>query len=273
MNGTYDPKTDLRIATLNIWQKFGPWEERMPRLVEGLASLSADVVGLQEVRVDDEMDQGALLAKSANYNYVFGTGYDDDNGVTGNAILSRFPVLHSHTERLPAANRPQGRCLVFAALETPLGRLPFFTTHLNWELDDGESREIQVRAIAELVPTLSKGCDLPAVLTGDFNADPDSDEMRYLRGLTSALGPRVYYADAWVYGGDGTFGATYSKTNPFGAVFREPERRIDYVYVREPAQTRGEPIGAELCMNAPIRGMYPTDHFGVLATVRMSYAS
>ena len=273
MNSVYDPKTDFRLATLNIWQKFGPWEERMPRLVEGLRDLAADVVGLQEVRVDPESDQGALLATSANYNYVFGAGYDDAHGVTGNAILSRFPVSRSHTERLPAGDRPQGRCLVFAALETPLGRLPFFTTHLNWELDDGGSREAQIRAITELVPELSKGCDLPAVLTGDFNADPDSDEMRYLRGQTGVLGPRVYYADSWIYGGDGSFGATYSKTNPFGAVFREPERRIDYIYVREPAQTRGEPIHARVCMNEAIRGMYPTDHYGLLAAVRMSYGS
>ena len=267
--GAYDAKTDIKVATLNIWQKFGPWEERMPRLAEGIAALSVDVIGLQEVRVDAEFDQGVALAKDTGFTYVFGAGYEHPDGVTGNAILSRFPVLRSGTQQLPEGNRSQGRCLVFAVLETPLGHLPFFTTHLNWELDDGESREAQVRAITALVPELSKGCDLPAVLTGDFNADPDSDEMRYLRGLTGVLGPRVYYADAWIYGGDGSFGATYSKTNPFGEVFREPERRIDYIYVREPAQSRGEPIETRVCMTEPIRGMHPTDHYGLAAAIRM----
>ncbi|MFO0662334.1 MAG: endonuclease/exonuclease/phosphatase family protein [Polyangiaceae bacterium] len=260
----------MKFATINIWQKFGPWEERMPRLAEAIGALQADVIGLQEVRVEPDYDQGAILAKANDYAYVFGAGYDDNDGLTGNAIFSRFPVKRSHTERLPAGHRIQGRCLVFAELETPLGTLPFFTTHLNWELDDGESREAQVRAIAQVVPELAKGCSLPAVLTGDFNAEPDSDEMRYLRGQTSILGPRVYYADAWIYAGDGGPGVTYSKTNPFGALFREAERRIDYIYVREPNRSCGEPIEARVCMTETIRGMHPTDHYGVLATVRMS---
>jgi hypothetical protein len=31
---------------------------------------------------------------------------------------------------------------------------------------------------------------------GDFNAEPDSDEIRFLRGLTGFGGPCVYFATA-----------------------------------------------------------------------------
>ena len=39
----------LRVATLNIWNKSGPWAERLPLLRKQLSELSPDVVGLQEV--------------------------------------------------------------------------------------------------------------------------------------------------------------------------------------------------------------------------------
>ena len=35
------------------------------------------------------------------------------------------------------------------------------------------------------------------MLMGDFNAVPHSDEIRWLCGLTTLGGRRVYYQDAW----------------------------------------------------------------------------
>ena len=39
----------LRAVTVNIWNRQGPWPERVKLLREGLAALDADVIGLQEV--------------------------------------------------------------------------------------------------------------------------------------------------------------------------------------------------------------------------------
>ncbi len=253
-------------ATLNIWQKFGPWEERMPRLRSALAKEMPDVIGLQEVRVEAGFDQLASLNQELAYHAVFGATFDDGYGKTGNGILSRWEVLRSEVVPLPTAHE-EWRCLVFALLDSPYGKLPFFTTHLNWQLDDGASRRLQVRAITGAVAELSRGADFPAVLVGDFNAEPDSDEMRYLRGLTGIDGHYVYYADAWVFAGDGSPGTTYSKSNPFGEVHREAERRIDYVYVRAPERGRGEPIASRVAFTEPVEGMFPTDHYGVVATI------
>ena len=38
----------------------------------------------------------------------------------------------------------------------------------------------------------------PQILCGDFNATPDSDEMRFLRGLTTLGGRRTHFQDAWL---------------------------------------------------------------------------
>ena len=39
----------LRVATLNIWNRLGPWEQRLPAIRSGIAELSPDLLGLQEV--------------------------------------------------------------------------------------------------------------------------------------------------------------------------------------------------------------------------------
>jgi endonuclease/exonuclease/phosphatase family metal-dependent hydrolase len=259
----------IEVATLNIWQKFGPWEARMPRLEKALRDLNADVVGLQEVRREADFDQLSILAKALGYHYAYGANFDDGFGHTGNGILSRFPILKSEMIPLPAGRLMEWRCLVYAELDSPAGRIPFFTTHLNWRLDDGGSRKQQVLAIAKAVDARSTDNEFPAVLVGDFNAEPDSDEMRFLRGLTSIDDMYVYYADAWVFAGDhnGSAGATYSKTNPFGETHREAERRIDYVMVRAPRQGQGEPLSARVVCNTMIDGMFPTDHYGVSASI------
>jgi hypothetical protein len=89
-----------------------------------------------------------------------------------------------------------------------------------------------------------------------------------MRGLTGLGGNYVYFSDAFGVAGDGTPGTTYSKKNPFAEPIREPERRIDYVYVRGPDDAqRGEPTAARVCFNEAYEGAFPSDHFGVIATI------
>src|SRR5260370_32364115 len=60
-----DMKT-LAVATLNIWNRFGPWEQRLVAIRDGVAALSPDILGLQEVvRLQpddgDGLDQAAAI--------------------------------------------------------------------------------------------------------------------------------------------------------------------------------------------------------------------
>ena len=55
--------TRLRVATWNVWWRFGPWEERQPAIAETLRRIDADVIALQEVwDVDDGPGQSEALA-------------------------------------------------------------------------------------------------------------------------------------------------------------------------------------------------------------------
>ena len=133
-------------------------------------------------------------------------------------------------------------------MQTPHGELPVFVTHLNWKLHHGSVRLRQVVAIAERICELCPigEARLPPVLMGDFNADPDSDEIRFLRGAATIDGKSVYFADAWGHAGQGP-GYTFDRKNRFAALAHEPPRRIDYIFVRGPDRLfRGEPIATRL---------------------------
>ena len=258
----------FRAATLNIWSRFGPWEERLIGLRDGLRKLAPDVIGMQEVLRFQDLDQAALVSEGMGYEIAWGLSSENHGFPTGNAILSRWPILRSEVIPLPDGGSDEQRSVVFAELAAPFGKVPFFCTHLNWMLHHGHIRQLQVKAMVEAVTRLAPIDGFPPVVVGDFNAEPDSDEMRYLRGLTGLGGPCVYFADSFGVAGDGSPGITFSKRNDFAGPLREPERRIDYVFVRGPDDAqRGEPLEARVCFDERHQGVFPTDHFGVVTTI------
>jgi endonuclease/exonuclease/phosphatase family metal-dependent hydrolase len=263
----------LRVATLNIWNRFGPWEQRFAAIRAEVVKVAPDLLGLQEVlRLEegegDGLDQAAAIASTLGYHVAYGRAHDES--WYGNAALSRWPIARSETFELPRVGTDEKRTLLYAEVDSPHGRIPFFVTHLNWKFDEGHAREAQVREIALRVAKLAGPDSFPAILVGDFNAEPDSDEIRFLRGLTS-LGEsrRTYYQDAFGLAGDGTPGYTFSRRNAFAAPLREPDRRIDYIFVRgRDERMRGEPLDARVCFDSDAEGAFPSDHFGVVANIR-----
>jgi endonuclease/exonuclease/phosphatase family metal-dependent hydrolase len=267
----------LRVATLNIWNRAGPWDERLQAIRAGMRVLQPDVIGLQEVirlapEFGDGLDQASAIAEGLGYEVAYGRAHDEL--FLGNAALSRWPIVKSHVHELPRGGTDERRTLLFAETGSPWGPLRLFVTHLNWRFDEGHVREAQVREIAARVEAVVQGAprsDLPALLVGDFNAEPDSDEIRYLRGLTSlGASRRTYFQDAFALAGDGSPGHTFSRRNPFAAPLREPDRRIDYVLVHGAGENgRGEVVEARVCFDAPVDNTFPSDHFGVVATIRV----
>src|ERR1700689_4883261 len=261
----------LRVATLNIWNRFGPGDPGLPGIRAGVRELSPDLLGLQEVLrlepgVGDELYQAAAIAEDFGYHIAYSRSKDES--WFGNAVLSRWPITSSEVVDLPRCGTDQKRTLLLTTIASPFGPIPFCVTHLNWKFEEGHVRAAQVRAIAERLDTYAK--DFPALLVGDFNAEPEAEEVRYLRGLTSLGGEtRAYFQDAFAQAGDGSPGFTYARRNPFAAPLREPDRRIDYVFVRgRDERHRGEPLEARVCFDAPVGGTFPSDHFGVVATLR-----
>jgi endonuclease/exonuclease/phosphatase family metal-dependent hydrolase len=259
-----------RVATLNIWNRQGPWPQRLPLIRAGLAALDADVIGLQEVLGFPGMpSQADEIAAGMGWNVHYVPAWHIGGGLTyGNAILSKHPLLDGASLPLPSPEGLDTRTVAFARVDLPHGPMPVFVTHLTFQHHLGHARCEQVRALVEHVKALATVDGPPPVLLGDFNADPDSDEMRFLRGLTPLGGTSVYFADCWSTTQAEGPGFTYDRRNTYALRSREPSRRIDYIYVRGPDRSlRGEPLSAWLALNEPVDGVWPSDHFAVVADI------
>ncbi len=274
----------LRVLTLNVWNRSGPWETRQLLVREGLARLDADLIGLQEVVQDREgHTQAHELAEGTGLHVAYGAAQSWGPDVSfGNAILSRWPILETRVFQLPVAGLGTGadieehRCLLHALVDSPWGRVPFFVTHLSWRFHQGYAREAQVLALVRHVDEASPEGALPAVVVGDFNAEPTSAEIRYMTGLQTLGAPGIaprsaFFADAFGWVGEGPSATFDRDRNPFAVAAREPPRRIDYVFVRGPNELgRGEPISARVVLDQVVDGVAPSDHFGVLAEITVS---
>ncbi len=258
----------IKVLTLNIWNRGDPWEQRLEVIRAGIAAMQPDVICLQEVLSLPDFDQAQLIA-GGGYQVAFGSD-GDDHYLFGNAILSRWPIERTAVRPLPRGGTDENRAVTFAALAPPFGTLPVFSTHLNWKLHEGHVRVQQVRDVVAFIGQEAGAEDLPAVLAGDFNAEPDADEMRYLRGLTGLGGECVYLSDCWLAAGDGTQGATFVRRNAYASHYLEPDRRIDYVFVRGPNERlEGVALECRLAFDQPVNEVWASDHLGVLATIRV----
>ena len=153
-----------------------------------------------------------------------------------------------------------------------------FTTHLNYRMSHGVEREDQVEAVDHFVrATVGQMAAPPAatLLMGDFNAAPDCDEIRFLRGLHSLRGRRTYYQDAYLVHSDRErdAGLTWSRRNPYTQRLRflQTDRRLDYIFVGGPARNgRGVVHGCRVVLDeGDADGVFPSDHFAVLAEVQL----
>jgi endonuclease/exonuclease/phosphatase family metal-dependent hydrolase len=283
----------LRVLTLNIWNNQGPWPTRLAMIRQGITALDPHLIGLQEVLhldgPDDAssvnptpptppipriMDQAQTIADGLGYYTAFASAWHIGGGLQfGNALLSRYPIVVARTFHLPTDPDDETRGLLYCVVDAPCGKIPVFVTHLSWKLHQSDVRQQQVSFIAQRVRELapvSDGVDgFPPLLMGDFNAEPDSDEIRFLRGYHARFGRSVYFADAFAVAGDGSAGYTFARNNPFALRAREPNRRLDYIFSRGPDRLlRGEPLSARVVFDTAQDGVFASDHYGVFAEIQ-----
>jgi endonuclease/exonuclease/phosphatase family metal-dependent hydrolase len=266
----------VRVLTLNMWGEQPPLERRIEMIVIGIQELRPDVVALQEVRqIQGQLpNQAETLGKRLGYHHVWASATKWGGGEEGVAVLSRHPIGAQEQVTLPPARPEETRVCLMARVDTPAGGLHCYTTHLNYRLTHGIEREQQVLAIDDFVR--SHKTELPQIVMGDFNATPDHDEIRYLRGLHTLAGRRAFYQDAYArrYTVESEAGFTWARRNPFTERLRwlERDRRIDYIFLTPISRDgRGVVHDARIVLDHPDPdGCYASDHFGVLADIQVA---
>ncbi len=183
-----------------------------------LQEVASNVAGLPGGACEDEPAWFAQAFPA--YEAVFGAAIDvrDDKGGRarfGNLILSRLPVDQVFRHLLPRPPEPDlpsmQRVCVEAVIAAPWGWLRVMTTHLEYysqrqrraQIDALRALQREVADHAAVGSAAREGNPVfaprprpvSAVLCGDFNCEPDSDEYA---ALCRPLGGRAPdWCDAW----------------------------------------------------------------------------
>lgn len=268
----------VRVVTWNLWWRFGPWADRREAILAVLRELRPDVVGLQEVwAVDGGENLAEWLARDLGLHWAWAPSpsperwqrrIGDDTVGIGTAVLSRWPVVERAVLRLPAPRElDDGRLAFHARLDAPGHRVPFFTAHLTSgsRADAVAVRREQTAALADFVAAHSHGTAFPPVVTGDFNAAPDSAEVRFLTRAAPA-GPGRPLFDAWDHADPSAPSFTWDGANPYIPPGPVPSARIDHVHVGRPGPGGlGRVRAARRAGDGPVDGVWPSDHAAVVA--------
>lgn len=227
----------FRVLTLNIHAaRTNAGRLELDRVAAELSAWRPDVVLLQEV--DNGRTRSRLVAQAKVLGNRLGLAWVDGpnrtfrGGLTGNAILSRFPVLAADNHSLPGRRGLIPRGLLQATLEIAGREVEVYSAHLDHASSD--ARRAQAQAVARILGRSSR----PVILGGDLNAVPGTPPVRSLTGAG--------LVDAWSAVGRGA-GHTVPAYSP--------RRRIDYVL----ADATFVPVGARVLRSSV------SDHRAVLA--------
>ncbi|MEV0718815.1 endonuclease/exonuclease/phosphatase family protein [Asanoa sp. NPDC050611] len=261
----------VRVMTWNLWWRFGEPERRRAAILAVLREQRPDLVGLQEVWADDDTNLAGWLADELGLHWAFGAGSDQEswrvrvdgapglrNGV---AVLSRWPIQSDKAYDLPG---DPSRAALSVLVDAPHATIPFVTTHLS-VLSGSAGRSAQLDWLARHVRSLPHDGH-PPVVVGDFNAMPESDELRRFGGeLTVGYVPDQRMLDAWWFADHGDPGWTWDRANPHAAAFVAPSSRIDYIHVLLSIHRAGRVLGVHRAASTPVDGIWPSDHAAVVA--------
>ena len=263
-------ETRIRVVTWNLWWRLGDWKARADAIAETLKDLQPDLVCLQEVWQEGDLNQAVLLARHLGMAHAFVLDRQEGEIDQGVALLCRWPLAEIETKPLPVpAGVEHPNMAIRAVVEGPRGPLLAVTTHLTPYPTRSEYREQQVRALVEFVAERQRKPPI-CILCGDFNAPPDSDEVRLLTGRRAPVVAGHVFLDAWETAGDSTPGYTMDKRNPNSAPLLLPDLRWDYVFASWPSGRGGvgHPVRAAVIGTEEKSGVVPSDHYGVLAELR-----
>jgi endonuclease/exonuclease/phosphatase family metal-dependent hydrolase len=289
------PDASLRIVQLNIGSLLEPdWDRRRHEIVAWLDELRPDVACFEEVWESDSAENTArwIAAQlpSAGYDVAFGgdpfaASFGGDPSMRfGSAVLSRWPIDGHEYHRLPVADgaEPFVAGIPWELLHARTAGLDVFVCHLAPAPTHGLHRRRQVLAIDDLIRSVrgrrddlprspAAAAEMPPILCGDFNAEPDSDEIRFLSSLTVLEGRTTFFQDAWRVAGDGGPGYTQDwRWNELAAGLNVHRKRIDYVFVGDPFMRAGtgRVLAASLAFHTPKTGVLASDHAGLVVDVQ-----
>lgn len=175
-------------------------QTRLNHIIQKIKMLAPDIIGLQEINenlngMNNQVKAitDSLIAHSEKYFfYQSFTHLSWDNQFREYVgIISKYPVEHQGFEQLPTGAFL--RKVVWNYINTPLGKINFFNTHLSFNNDSVRIQQVQkIISYVELQETNFPG--IASIITGDFNCNPDSKPISLLTNTDS----NISYYDTFI---------------------------------------------------------------------------
>ncbi|OQC12986.1 MAG: Endonuclease/Exonuclease/phosphatase family protein [Lentisphaerae bacterium ADurb.Bin082] len=266
--GEVTPSDDdrvIRVATFNIRRPGDTppnnWRNRTPRIRALLKRHRVDLVGLQEA----SYRQIEAIVHYTGLAYI-GNGRDDGDKQGEHCCIlyrkERFECLESHTFWLSETPEIPGshswkalypRICTWGRFRDRRSGITFVHINTHFDHSSQSAREHAAKLIINKLPDIRRGH--PAILTGDFNAGPDYPSVKMLKSI---------FKNSYRY----SLTSPTGPTGTFHGFKPTPEKLarlpIDFVFISQ----RFEVLEHHTLTDS-LNGLYPSDHFPVLAVLRL----
>ncbi|HUF54521.1 MAG TPA: endonuclease/exonuclease/phosphatase family protein [Dehalococcoidia bacterium] len=247
----------IKVSTLNLFNRMGDWDSRMPLVIDQLDALSPDVIGLQEV--DLGIDQGMEISRAINrrvgerphYRIKHATSPGVRAAIFGIGTMARIECLEHEVLDLMTFDRIAQR-MVYQAEGV---RFAFVNTHLHHPPEATAERTEQAEYLLRWLDSHEK---LPTIVSGDFNSYPGEPVIDVMKSrFRSACGVAN--------------GCEPEKTwpTPVNTYDDSPPGTLDYIYVSPEFQVAE--AGLAFDMPSPANpDLFPSDHLGLYAVLDLN---
>ncbi len=256
LRGADAPTMDYSVLSYNIEADDGNWPGRFAFMLEEIREMEVDVMGLQEVLQTAHLDNQAMqMADSLGFYYYFDSVDGEDQAHRyGNAIVSRYPIEETNFRALEPLDR--FRNAIHARINVNGHIVDKYTTHLHHHPLDHDIRAVQIADLLDFIAETNSGGYI--FVTGDFNANPDWDEMQQMYATLQDVYPLFHE----------------NHLDPEHATLNHrmghQMRRIDYVFFNKGSMDNMLPLSAEIVMDQEHEDPeMENDHFGVFAEFKL----
>ncbi len=285
----------MKSLSFASWNILGDDLDRLARLTMVANEIKdLDFIAIQEVVLDEKNDinTALMLSDLTGLEIASCVSGDVTNLVTGQvqgtAILTKLEVVSSNISIFAPPDSEDSKSQEYkkyaaAILRAPNNRLIFIcSVHFPWgahneirRLEHAHYLDLQIAEIMETLPTNSI-----SILAGDFNANANSESLRFLKGETAYRSKSTYWIDVWGEKGKGpgyTFDPSLKNSNLEHTATRSgiiqpelmPPRRLDFLLLRGWVFGKaGSPL--KVCLlgkNPDSNSNFASDHFGVMGEI------
>ncbi len=255
----------LRLGTFNVWGLPETFADDVSSRMRGLASrlpgLDLDVLLIQEAWTEEVRDTLREAALDANFEVAGGR---DSNG--GLMVFSRIPIRTSRFESFRFRGDPErltkgeflgGKGFQTLTLEAEDGPFSLINTHLHARYRRSRPQLNSAVHTVQLMQIIGAMNDIEGTLVvgGDFNCSHEDVEYRIFSALSGSFEL-----------GDGRSHPTLSKSNFYKHHRKNPDKRIDYLFVRPGSGVRWNSLGVDSLFKEPElirrRNRSLSDHYG-----------